>query len=374
MYFFYERAPDLSGRLPAVLGRRRDPQKNLLKADSYALGARLLFALVAALFWSAPALAQAPNKAESGEGQTARAAKGRAAEPAPGPNPHVQNRCPRLNGRAYDELDARVQLLLKSENESTARSLPGVVCEGKAAWVEWDGQRFDIVGRAPLVDEVVDIIEAQLHDAQRKNDADLKTQEDAAVAAGQPMLQRGTGAPPPPPSTTQAADRMAVRGEAARGGGISLGIEVEAPSHKGISVASGPVFDLGASVGPLILGGREAIRFSLSGRSVSFMDFQGAIGIGAPFDPGSRFGAVVRFGAEWMVAYPEGNSSQAVVTPVVDVGLRVAQPLGRFSLWLGVDGHGRLGELKLMSRSTVRANNVGVSLTLGCAFVDWSRK
>jgi len=357
-----------------VAGTRRAPQKNLLKADSYGLVTALPGVLVA-LLSAAPAHAQTrTSSAEAAKEKTARTAQGQAAEPTSGPTSHVQNRCPRLNGRAYDELDARVQLLLKSESESTAHSLPGVVCEGKTAWVEWDGQRFEIVGRAPLVDEVVDIIEAQLHDAQRQKDADLKTQEDAAVEAGQPMLQRGSGTPPPPPPTTQAADRVAIRGEAARGGGISLGIETEVPSHKGIRTAMGPAFDVGASVGPLFIGGREAVRLSVSGRSVSFMDFQAAIGIGAPFEPGSRVGAVVRFGAEWMVAYPEGNSSQAVVTPVVDVGFRAAQPLGRFSLWLGVDGHGRLSELKLKARSTVRANDLGVSFTLGCAFVDWSRK
>jgi hypothetical protein len=104
------------------------------------------------------------------------------------------------------------------------------------------------------------------------------------------------------------------------------------------------------------------------------MDFQATAAYGAPFDPDARFGAVVRFGAEWMVAYPEGNSGQAAVVPVTDVGLRVASSMGMVRLWLGLDAHFRLSPLLLRSRGVLRANDVGASFTLGVAFVDWSRR
>jgi hypothetical protein len=284
---------------------------------------------------------------------------------------HAENRCPKLSTEGYEELDARLQLLLQSEGD--ARPLPAIVCIRAGSWVEWDGRRFDILGRASLVDEVVDIVEAQLHDAQRKRDSASKTTEDAAVAAGQPMLQRGSGTPPPPPTVRQPADRVAVRPSDARGGGIALGVESELPSDT-IGAAVGPAFDFAASVGPLLVGGREALRFSVSGRRVSFMDFQAAVAYGAPFVPGARFGAVVRFGAEWMVAYPSGNSGQAAVAPVTDIGVRVAHAFGPVGLWLGIDAHFRLAELSLRSQSPLVANDVGGSCTLGVAFVDWSRK
>jgi hypothetical protein len=293
-----------------------------------------------------------------------------AAEPG-----HVENRCPRLSPSAYDELDARVLLLLEGDEENRKRVLPAIVCSRGRAYVEWEGQRYDIVGRAPIVDEAVDIVEGVLHDEERRADADPRTAEAGAVTAGEPMLVRGPGDAPPPPPNAQRADPLALVPKDARGGGIAIGFQTELPSSS-IGVAVGPAFDFGACVGPLVLGGREAIRFTVKedGRQLSFMDFQAAVGYGAPFNPDARFGIVTRFGAEWMVAYPEGNSGQAVVAPVVDVGLRVAHGLGLVSLWIGVDAHFRLSPLRLRAQGEVAAEQVTGSLTLGAAFVDWSRK
>lgn len=284
---------------------------------------------------------------------------------------HVDNRCPRLSETEYEELDARVLLLLRAETE--ARPVPAVVCTAHSAWLEWQGQRLPIVGRAPLVEEVVDLVEAQLHDELRKTQADPKTTEDAAVASGQPMLERGAGTAPPPPAVGQPADRVALRAADARGGGIALGFETEVPSGT-IDAAMGPVFDFAAGIGPLLLGGREAVRFTVTGRRVSYMDFQALVAYGAPFDPDKPLGVVLRFGPEWMVAYPEGNSGQAAVTAVTDVGLRVAHHFGAFGIWLGLDAHLRLNRLSLRSKSPLIANDVGGSLTVGVAFVDWSRR
>ncbi len=72
-----------------------------------------------------------------------------------------------------------------------------------------------------------------------------------------------------------------------------------------------------------------------------------------------------------MVAYPEGNSGQAAVTPTVDLGLRLAHAFGRVSLWAGVDARVRTKPFLLQS---TRAADVSGSLSLGVAFVDWSRK
>jgi hypothetical protein len=284
---------------------------------------------------------------------------------------HVDNRCPKLSAAAYEELDARVLLLLKSEE--SARSLPAVVCSAEGSWVEWDGQRYEIVGRASIQDEVLDIVEAELHDAERNAAADPKTTEATAVASGQPMLERGSGRAPPAPAVRQPADRVAVRSADARGGGITLGTELELESET-VGPSVGPVFDFGTSVGPLTLGGREAFRFTTAKRQVSFMDFEGSVAYGAPLNPDKLYGAVVRFGAEWMVAYPEGNSAQAVVVPVTDVGLRLAHSWGLLGIWFGVDTHIRLAALQLRSRTPLIANDVGLSFSMGVSFIDWSRK
>ena len=284
---------------------------------------------------------------------------------------HVTNRCPRLSAADYEELDARVLLLVASARGSS--DLPTVVCTTAGAWVEWRGQRFDVVGRGALIEEVVDIVEAQLHAAERQADADPKTAEAAAVAAGEPMLQRGHGTAPALPPTAQPASTMAKRAEDARGGGISAGFESELVSSS-IGVAMGPAFDFAATVGPVLLGGREAFRFTVEGRQLVLMDFEGVIAYGAPFNPDERFGAVARLGAEWMVAYPEGNSGQAAVAPIAELGLRIAHSFGLVGLWFGIDGRMRLQPLSLQSRGKLATNAVSGSLTFGVVFVDWSRK
>jgi hypothetical protein len=62
------------------------------------------------------------------------------------------------------------------------------------------------------------------------------------------------------------------------------------------------------------------------------------------------------------------------VVPVFDVGLRVAHTFPMVAVWLGIDGHYRLSRLALRSSSSLIANDVGGSFSLGVAFVDWSRK
>lgn len=283
----------------------------------------------------------------------------------------VENRCPRLTAAEYEELDARVQLLLKSEREQ--RSPPAVVCSDEGAWVEWNGQRLRVLGRAAIVDEVVDIIEAQLHDAERKAEADPKTTESQAIADGQPMLEQGSETAPPAPSLGRPADPRATRAVDARGGGVAVALEAEMPSESFPWVV-GPAFDFGTSVGPLLLGGREAFRSTTSGRQLVFMDFEGSISYGAPLNPDKVFGATLRFGGEWMVAYPQGNSGQSAVTPTIAAGLRFAHNFGLVGLWVGGDARYRLSQLGLFARERLVADDVGVTLSLGLAFVDWSRK
>jgi len=247
------------------------------------------------------------------------------------------------------------------------RPPPAVVCSKDKAWVEWDGRRFEIAGRSSIADEVVDIVETQLRSEHAPSDTVAPATRPAPAPAPAPA------AVPARPGTGRPADRVAQRPSEARGGGISLGFQTEVPSSN-IATLMGPAFDFAASVGPILLGGREAIRFSVAGRRVSLMDFQATIAYGAPFDPGARFGAVARFGAEWLVAYPEGNSGQAKVAPISDVGLRIAHSFGAVGLWFGVDAHFRLSPLVLRSRGTLAANDIGGSFTLGVVFVDWSRK
>jgi hypothetical protein len=277
---------------------------------------------------------------------------------------HVENRCPKLEPTQYEELDARVQLLFKAQG--IARALPAIICTKDYSWVEWEGEKFDILGRGPIADEVVDILERHL-EPQDKND------EDSQTPAGQPALQRGSGSSPRPPPKVQRADPLALRPSDARGGGVTVGIETEIPSDT-VGFATGPAFDFGSSVGPLLFGGREAFRVTVPNNNLVFMDFEGAVSYGAPLNPDALFGATLRFGAEWMVAYPEGNSGQAAVTPVVELGLRLGHSFGLVGLWFGLDARFRTTKLHLREEETFEANDVGASFTFGASLVDWSRK
>lgn len=272
---------------------------------------------------------------------------------------------------SYEELDARVLLLLKSDGGD--RPLPVVVCDAERAWLEWDGRRFEISDRGSMADEVVDIVEAELQAAGRKREAEPKTPEPAASVSGELASERSSDSEATTPARGRPADPQAKRAVDARGGGICTSLETEAPS-KTISTAIGPAFDVGSSVGPVLLGGREAFRFSVSGHQVAFMDFEGAVAMGAPLNPDARFGAALRLGAEWMIAYPEGNSGQATVVPVAELGARVAHSYGLVGIWAGLDARVRLQTLSLHSSGLLRANDLGASLSLGVAFVDWSRK
>jgi hypothetical protein len=268
---------------------------------------------------------------------------------------HVENRCERLSAAEYEELDARIQLLLHSQ--LPARPLPAIVCDLETAWLEWEGKLYRILGRAPLVEEAVDIVESQLHDAERRPEAYTQAQEDAAVAAGEPFLKSEPA-------------RRTRRRWLPEGGGVTIGLESELQSDSA-GPSMGPAFDFGGSVGPLLLGGREAFRFGLGGRNVLFMDFEGAIAYGAPFDPDQTFGGVLRFGAEWLVYYPDDVTAQATVAPILSLGLRAAKNLGFVSPWVGIDARFRLQRLEL---SDVAASDISGSLTIGVRFIDWSGK
>jgi hypothetical protein len=265
---------------------------------------------------------------------------------------HVVSRCPQLEGREYEELDARVQLLLRSEDPNDP--LPAIVCDGTGNWVDWRGKRLRLMGRAPLTDEAVDVIESELHGG----DSSGRMLENEAVAAGEPVLRSPAG-------------NLRRRPPGRRvGGGTTIGIESEM-NGASLPLMIGPTFSFAGSVGPILIGGREAFRFSAGELNALLMDFQGMVAYGAPIDSEKLFGAELCVGAEWLVLYPEGKYALATLAPVASVGLRVQKSYGQLGLWLGADARFRLRHLALPG---VDAPDVGASVTIGGSFSVWSRK
>lgn len=281
--------------------------------------------------------------------------------------PQVENRCPRLSASSYDELNARVQLLLRSEGKQLA--LPVVVCDEEASSVHWKGKRFAITGPGPIEDEVVDIIEAELH-REHASSAPLAAGASASDTGASDAADSAEPVQPRP----QPADPRARRAEDARGGGLLLGFELE-PQAEEIGIAVGPSVDFGAPVGPVMIGMREAFRIAGSDPTIVLVDLQASVGLGAPFEPAATFGVVARFGAEWMIAYPSGNSDQTSIAPKLAIGWRVAQAFSPLSVWAGLDGQFRLSTLSLRTPDgRIEAKDVTASVTVGVAYIDWSRK
>lgn len=273
----------------------------------------------------------------------------------------MENRCPRLSEAEYEELDARVQLLLRSDG---ARGLPAIVCEEGRAWIEWNGTRTRVLGLRPLVDEAVDVIERLIHDAGRTTRAETQALEASAVAAGEPVLR----------APVSSSDAVRPRPS---GGGIAIGLETELPAAS-LPLMTGPAFHFGGNVGPLLVGGREAFRFGVNDLDVLLMDFEALVGYGAPLDPTKTFGLELRGGAEWMVLYPDGNYARATLAPIASLGLRVSLPWAeraRHSAWLGLDARLRLTETALpLEDDVVKASAYSVSFTLGWAYTVWTGK
>jgi hypothetical protein len=293
----------------------------------------------------------------------------------------VENRCPRLSSSAFQELEARIELLLRAARESGTR--PAIVCTEARAWIEWRGEALDVDAGTALEEAFFARFQERLaHGAPATQEGDRSGETpDGSVAepAGAAEPPRAPS-PSPSPRATAApagvpADPVATRAADARGGGVAISASGEAPSSK-VGVALGPAFDFGVVMGPVWLQGREAFRFARApGRTLLFMDVQVGLGIGAPLNPDARFGGLARVGAEWLIAYPEGASTQSTAAPSVDLGLRIAERFGSMPLWLGADVHARLGRLQIqVQNSPATAARLTLLLHVGVAFVDWSRK
>jgi hypothetical protein len=96
---------------------------------------------------------------------------------------HVYNLCPRLSDAQYDEVDARVLLLLRSEPRSYP--LPAIACDEDAAWLERDGRRFELPGRS-IPDEVVAAMDAELHQGATSEPSEPAPKLSASLPAALP--------------------------------------------------------------------------------------------------------------------------------------------------------------------------------------------
>lgn len=276
---------------------------------------------------------------------------------APAGAVEVELRCPRLTPAELDELNARVRLRLGVVSGSHPPLRVG--CTQAAAWVEWKGRRFEVEGRVALVDELIELIEHAL-------------EPEPAETAPEPVQAGPTPAELPPVDDARAKGTNARPTRAANWGGVALGLESELSSQQ-IGAALGPAFEEGANVGPVTLGARQAFRFSLTEPQVSFMDVEGLVGLGAPFQFAAPFGVSARFGVELMAAHPQGVRLLAAA-PLAGIGVRAARYFHGFGLWIGLDGRWRMTTLRVGEPdASVTASALSASFSLGVSFLDTPR-
>jgi hypothetical protein len=257
---------------------------------------------------------------------------------AAAPALHVVNDCPRLSATEYDELDARLLLLLQSAGRSGA---PRVICDEQGAKLEWQGERAVLPEQESLADEAVSALQAWLEPRRGSIASEPRFDDDSPVRVVRPKRT---------PSGPY---------------GVALGFELEQATGT-LKRSLGPVFDFGLPLGPLHLGSREVFRFTLGGQQASLLGVQALLAYGAPFDPAASWGAALRGGGECLVAYPSGGATQVACLPAFGGGLRVARSFGTLGLWMGADLNLRTAALRLdLYQERVETAPLSASLTLG---------
>ena len=269
--------------------------------------------------------------------------------------PKLLIRCPTLSAEQEDELSARARLLLLGAPPPTPDEL-AVTCTPPAAITASYGAESR---RAPLrvpvtsVDAVLAAIEQLLTRAvgpQHKPAVKQQTpptRKDADVAQRTQRADSGrsttaSNSIEQKPQTPAESSRRSAGQHTAKGG-VALSGNAEAwPAPASFGV--GPRLDFALGLGSWSITSFESLRVG-SARSLRLLAFDASLGLlwGAPFAK-ERWGASLVVGREWLsaVSSPAPTGDRTTSTTIINVGLRLAQPLGPTAIWLGVDGRVRL--------------------------------
>jgi len=268
--------------------------------------------------------------------------------------------CSEASEEQTEELEARLKLLLHARAERAPARVE-VRCSGEDVRVAVVGERatsVEVDTAFGLVDGVLDAVEraldrAQSFDAQAGEPPEVESSqgnhEDAVHAPGEP---RDEASPSEPKDA----------------GGVGVGVTSEY-AFAPIGTLIGPRLDLAVGSGPYAASLAETLRFSSArGRGVLDFDVMAGFGFGAPFAANYDFGAHVAFGVEWFSAGIE-RRRLTDSTPVGQLSVRLAWPLGRFTLWAALDVRARFGTLSLGDPIDARLARVTPFLTLGGAIL-----
>lgn len=282
----------------------------------------------------------------------------------------IRIHCSALTDAQRDELDARAQLLILGASQVEARRVE-FSCDDTPGVVLVDTPRG--VSRAPIepgpepVERALRALENLLARVERAASETPKPPTSAVTAPEEreePTPSEGSDGEVP--VFDAATPPRSVRARTI--GGAGLGVAVEpwpAPASTGV----GPRLDLGWGLGSWSAISFESLRLGSTPQH-QLVAFDALVGAawGGPFAP-RPFGAAFAIGGEWFsaTASEQPTSKRSRSSFVVDLGLRLAQPVGAGTVWLAADGRFRIRELDLPDPVTASLNRWSVIFSAGGA-------
>ena len=288
--------------------------------------------------------------------------------------------CAQLSRAQKDELSARAQLLLHSAPPPIADALH-VQCDAATPSVQAfygaEVRSAALPSQITSPEPILLVIEQLLKHPAKEPTSRPAAQESAPPDRTHRRASPRTAAPTAPPAAgsrtkTEAGAKprqIDAQAEAHRtNGGVALSASLERwpdPANFGL----GPRLDLALGIGSWSLTSFEALRFG-STSSARLLTFDALFGLawGAPFG-GDRWGASLALGREWLsaLASPDPTGERTTATNVVNLGLRVAQPFGATSFWIGIDGRRRFKALSLEPPVAAHLARWSLLLSVGVA-------
>jgi hypothetical protein len=288
----------------------------------------------------------------------------------------IERDCPRLAADDWEELEARLRVLLAGPNER-ALSVDLECHERSAVVVLSDpvgATELPIPDSEGLVEGTLAAVEAELgrRTAQPSSEPAqaAERREDPTVAA---TKERETPEAPDPapkilPGVAPASRAQPASSFLSGGIGLSLGAE----TWTGTTPALGPRLQIALGRGELCVVAVESLAFG-SLEPYSALTFSTELGLawGAPFSPANMFGAKVLLGYEWLSASEnEAASAQTSGVTTIAAGVQAALSAGPVSLWAGPALRVRLAESELGPPLSVALPSYSVLVQVGVFWIQ----
>jgi hypothetical protein len=267
----------------------------------------------------------------------------------------VERDCPRLSEASWQELEARLRVLL-GVHARPELALELRCDETSAAVVlseRGSATRLALAPNDEIVEGTLAVVEAELVRRQTPaSEPNVTPQQAPPAVVNEPSDARGGRDAVPPQASARAEAPVAVesrpreRSAAGLSGGIGLGIAAETWDER---PAFGPRLHLALGHEQLCAVAVESLGFGHLERHAA-LTFSTELGAawGAPYASGRHFGAQVLLGHEWLSA-SENDAAPSQTSGVWSVafGGRAALPLESVSLFVGPDLRLRLGDNEL---------------------------